>query len=139
MRLRVFLLAFVAFGVLGATWAFASPVLSNPDEAAHSVKAAATVRGQLVPPKERQPDDGPGGLLRGGFTTRVHVPYSYTWQTSRLPLCYIYDADAPAGCASDFGDDAEVLCVQLRQLLRGPTTALRPPELNAGPRASGSR
>ncbi|MFI5045835.1 MAG: DUF2142 domain-containing protein [Acidimicrobiia bacterium] len=110
MRLRVFLLAFVAFGALGITWAFASPPLSNPDEPAHSVKAAATVRGQFVPPKEQQPDEGKGSLLRGGFTTRVNVPYSYTWQTSKLPLCYIYDADATAGCAPHFDGDATVIC-----------------------------
>jgi hypothetical protein len=112
VRLRVFLLAFVAFGTLGATWAFASPALSNPDEPVHSVKAAATVRGQFVPPKEAQPDEGPGSLLRGGFTTSVRVPYSYSWQTSRLPLCYIYDAAASAGCAEDFGDDAADLCAR---------------------------
>ena len=110
MRLRVFLLAFVAFALLGVTWALASPVLSNPDEPAHSVKAAATVRGQLVPPKEQQPDEGPGSLVRGGFTTRVEVPYSYSWQTSGIPECYIFDKDAPAGCAHGFTDDAAVIC-----------------------------
>ena len=128
MRLRVFLLGFVAFALLGTTWAFASPVLSNPDESAHSVKAAAAVRGQLVPPKEANPDEGPGSLLRGGFTTSVRVPYSYSWQTSYLPTCYIYDANAAAGCAHDFlgEDDAAQLCAWYDQT--GPESC--PPKLD---------
>jgi hypothetical protein len=102
VRLRIWLVAFALFAALGSTWALASPVLSNPDEPAHSVKAAAAVRGQLVPPKETLPDEGPGELLRGGWVTSVTVPYSYTWQSSELPLCYIYDGTAPAGCAPSF-------------------------------------
>jgi hypothetical protein len=108
VRLRVWLLAFAAFAALGTTWALASPILSNPDEPAHSVKAAATVRGQLVPPKEPLPDLGPGQLLQGGWVTSVTVPYSYSWQTSELPLCYIYDHRAPAGCAPPFVDGPEL-------------------------------
>jgi hypothetical protein len=124
VRLRVFVLAFVAFAALGGTWALASPVLSNPDEPAHSVKAAGVVRGELVPPKEPLPDEGPGGLLRGGFTTLVEVPYSYTWQSSNLPLCYIYDASAAAGCAHGFGADPEVLCTRYD---RGAPESCPPP------------
>jgi hypothetical protein len=102
---RVWVLGFLLFSGLGATWAIATPVLSNPDEPAHSVKAASVVRGELVPPKLAQPDEGPGSLLRGGFTTEVDVPYAYTYQTSELPLCYIYDAREPATCAPTFVDD----------------------------------
>lgn len=102
---RVWVLGFLLFSGVGATWAIATPVLSNPDEPAHSVKAASVVRGELVPPKVPQPDEGPGSLLRGGFTTEVDVPYAYTWQTSQLPLCYIYDAREPATCAPPFLED----------------------------------
>lgn len=103
--LVVWVLGFLLFSGMAATWSLATPVLSNPDEPAHSVKAASVVRGELVPPKVPQPDEGPGSLLRGGFTTEVDVPYAYTWQTSQLPLCYIYDAREPATCAPPFVDD----------------------------------
>ncbi|HEX5586099.1 MAG TPA: DUF2142 domain-containing protein, partial [Acidimicrobiia bacterium] len=80
-------------------------MLSNSDEPAHSVKAAALMEGELSPPKTPLPDDGPGALLRGGFTTVVHVPEAYTRQTSELPLCYIYDATKSAACAPRFVAD----------------------------------
>lgn len=80
-------------------------MLSNSDEPAHSVKAAALMEGEFVPPKVPLPDDGPGALLRGGFTTGVHVPKAYTWQTSKIPLCYIYDAKQSAACAPQFHAD----------------------------------
>ncbi|HEX4979347.1 MAG TPA: hypothetical protein VFV35_04710, partial [Acidimicrobiales bacterium] len=81
----MWLLSFVlAFG-LGAVWAIATPVLAHPDEPAHSVKAAAVVRGELVPPKLALPDEGPDSLLRGAFTTLVDVPAAYSFQTSTIP------------------------------------------------------
>lgn len=104
LRLRVWLCAFVLFAGLGATWAVASPIFSVPDEPAHTVKAAALVRGDLVPPKMPWPDTGES-WFRGGFTTRVDVPYSYTWQTSEIPNCYIFDTSIPASCAPGFEDD----------------------------------
>jgi hypothetical protein len=100
----VWLGAFACFFVLGATWAFASPLLSVPDEPAHLVKSAAVARGQLTGDKMPIADEGPGSIFRGGFTVVVDVPRSYTWQTSRIPNCFIYDQTATAGCAPAFRD-----------------------------------
>lgn len=44
---RVLLVAWVLIGLLGTVWCFASPLMSVPDEPAHTVKAAAVARGQF--------------------------------------------------------------------------------------------
>ena len=105
LRDPVWWVALVVFFGLGATWALASPLLSNPDEAAHSVKAAALVRGQIFPPKYPLPNDGPNSILQGGFTTLVAVPASYTFQMAGIPECYINNPDTPAGCGPRFVDN----------------------------------
>lgn len=105
LRDRVWWAAFILFFGLGATWALASPLLSNPDEAAHSIKAAALVRGQLFPPKVNLPNDGPNSLLQGGWSTKVNVPASFTAQMAGIPGCYINHPDIPAGCAPRFVDN----------------------------------
>jgi hypothetical protein len=105
LRDRVWWAAFLLFFGLGLTWALASPLLSNPDEAAHSIKAAALVRGQVFPPKVNLPNDGPNSLLQGGWSTSVSVPASFTGQMAGIPGCYINHPDIPAGCAPRFVDD----------------------------------
>jgi hypothetical protein len=96
--------AFLLVFGLAAAWAFASPLYSFPDEAAHTVKAAAVVRGELDGRKQTVPDR-PGTIFRGGFTVVVHVPTSYTWNSSTLPNCYISHPHVPASCAPKFVDD----------------------------------
>jgi hypothetical protein len=105
LRDRVWWAAFILFFGLGVTWALASPLLSNPDEAAHSIKAAALVRGQVFPPKVNLPNLGPNSLLQGGWSTKVSVPASFTDQMAGIPGCYINHPDIPAGCAPRFVDD----------------------------------
>jgi hypothetical protein len=94
----IWVAAFLLFLALGAVWALGTPVLANPDEPAQAVKAAAMVRGQILPPKLQLPDEGPGSLIRGAFTTRVTVPGSYARQTAKSPECYIWDPTVPADC-----------------------------------------
>jgi Predicted membrane protein (DUF2142) len=96
--------AFVLVFGLAAAWAFASPLYSVPDEPAHTVKAAAVVRGELDGRKQTVPNR-PGTILRGGFTIVVHVPTSYTWNSTTLPNCYISHPHVPASCAPKFVDD----------------------------------
>jgi Predicted membrane protein (DUF2142) len=96
--------AFLLVFGLAAAWAFASPLYSFPDEPAHTVKAAAVVRGELDGRKQSVPDR-PGSIFRGGFTVVVHVPTSYTWNSSALPNCYISHPRVPASCAPKFVDD----------------------------------
>jgi hypothetical protein len=95
----------VLFLGLGCSWALTEPPLVNSDEPAHAVKAAALWRGQVLPPKQQLPDEGPGSLIRGAFTTRVTVPTSYGRQTAKSPECFIWDSTVPAGCMPGWADD----------------------------------
>ena len=99
----VWVVGFVLFFALGVVWSLASPLFSVPDEPAHVVKAASVVRGELVPRKLALPDTG-HGVFRGGFTTVVHVPLSYTIQTSIIPSCNMFNTRVPAGCSPAFVD-----------------------------------
>jgi hypothetical protein len=46
-QLPVFVAAFVILGLLTTIWCLASPIMSLPDEPAHTIKAAAVARGQF--------------------------------------------------------------------------------------------
>jgi len=46
-RWRAFLVPFLIFGAITSSWALATPLMGVPDEAAHSVRAAAIARGIL--------------------------------------------------------------------------------------------
>lgn len=70
--------------LLSSTWALANPLMASPDEPAHTVKAAAVARGQLLG------EDTVGG-------TAVDVPYFYRLVTA-YPTCYMFVPDEPAGC-----------------------------------------
>ena len=105
LRGPVWIVAFTLFFALGLVWSIGSPLFSVPDEPSHVVKAASVVRGELVPDKQTLPDEGQG-FIRGGWTTVVHVPLSYTWQTSSIPGCHMFDTRIPAGCSPGFIDDA---------------------------------
>lgn len=101
----MWLVTFLLLFGLAGTWALTNPVLANPDEPSHTTKAAALVRGQVLPPKRQLPDYGPDSLIRGAFTTDVVVPGSYGRQTIDGPWCFIWDSRIPAGCAPAFVDD----------------------------------
>ena len=49
---RRFLLSWLFFTALGCLWALATPLMAVPDEPAHTVYAAAAVRGQIWAPAE---------------------------------------------------------------------------------------
>lgn len=70
--------------LLSSLWALANPLMASPDEPAHTVKAAAVARGQLL-----------GEDTQGG--TAVDVPYFYRLVTA-YPTCYMFVPDEPAGC-----------------------------------------
>ncbi|MGE0796012.1 MAG: DUF2142 domain-containing protein [Acidimicrobiia bacterium] len=106
---RVWVATFVLVSALGTTWALTNPVLANPDEPSHTTKAAALVRGQVLPPKRQLPDLGPDSLIRGAFTTDVRVPNSYGRQTIDGPWCYIWDSRVAASCAPAFVDDPTIV------------------------------
>lgn len=95
----VFVAAFAVFCGLGGAWAVASPLMSVPDEPAHTIHAAAVVRGQLSgDPVEQQ-----------GWT-RVTVP-EYVAQTTSLP-CFAFNDDVDASCQATVSDsDADTSAV----------------------------
>lgn len=85
--LRVFLTAWLLFGCLGSVWSFASPLMSAPDEPAHTIKAAAVVRGQL---------DGTSSGVQGETLT-VNVP-GYIAHLGEQ-TCFALNSSVTADCA----------------------------------------
>lgn len=104
--LRVWLTAFLAFFALSAAWALASPLTSVPDEPAHMVKAAATVRGQLhgTPITVTTHTWGQTNLVP---MTGYRLPSAYA-DLINLHECYFADAGVPASCAKSPGSQPGV-------------------------------
>ncbi|NUR26391.1 MAG: DUF2142 domain-containing protein, partial [Catenulispora sp.] len=95
--LRVWLTAFAAFFALAAAWALASPLTAVPDEPAHMIKAAATVRGQLHgTPITVVTHNGP--ITDHLPMTGYRLPSAYA-DLVTLHECYFNDARIPASCA----------------------------------------
>src|SRR3954452_23631241 len=98
---RVWLTAFVAFFALAAAWALASPLTAVPDEPAHMIKAAATVRGQLHgTPITVVTHNGP--ITNHLPMTGYRLPSAYA-DLVNLHECYFNDARIPASCAQTPG------------------------------------
>lgn len=85
---RSWVAAFVLFSALGAVWAVMTPVFNVPDEPAHSVYAAAAVRGEVWAPTD-------------GVVTTVTVPAGFA-NAGSLMTCYVFQPAVPAGCAQPF-------------------------------------
>lgn len=79
-------------GMLGAVWVLAVPLGSGPDEAAHVIKAAAIVRGELIGHHDPR-------LLPAVVGFRVPAAYE---DMNFLPVCYLADPQVPASCAGGF-------------------------------------
>ena len=90
--LVAFLVSFVSFCLLGGSWAMANPLMSLPDEPAHTIHAAAVVRGEW--------SGTPTG--EGGWT-RVEVP-AYIAQAHDLP-CFAFRNAESAQCQALVSDD----------------------------------
>lgn len=90
--LKVFLVAFSVLWGISSAWAFASPLMSVPDEPAHTVHAAAVVRGEL--------DGVPSDVQPGALD--VEVP-AFVADTPGL-ACFAFDPSRPASCQEDVGD-----------------------------------
>ncbi len=76
---------------LTVCWAFATPLFGLSDESAQVMKAAATVRGQVV------------GTASGGPNTVVRIPEDLIGP-NRLP-CFIFHDTVSAGCEPPLGHD----------------------------------
>ncbi|HEY6538477.1 MAG TPA: DUF2142 domain-containing protein [Candidatus Dormibacteraeota bacterium] len=87
---RTWLAAWLLLVGLMLCWTVASPLLSSPDEPAHSLRAVSLVRGQLLGGDV----SGPGNQA----LTRVRVPQGYA-QPAAIPGCFKHQSEVPAGCA----------------------------------------
>lgn len=88
---RLFSATFVVLFGLMTVWALATPLYAVPDEASHSIRAAAAVRGEIV-----------------GNNSRFQVPAYLTIpgaQNTGVLSCYAGRMDRTPACTSDPGDD----------------------------------
>jgi hypothetical protein len=81
--------------VLGVLWMLATPLFAGPDEPSHAIKAAATVRGQLLP--EKVPDS------RYQFVT---VPHRLDAGNASAG-CLAFKRDQDASCVDYHGTDED--------------------------------
>ena len=116
-RLRLAIVAFVTFAAAGVIWAVTSPLMSVPDEPAHTAKAAAVWRGQFQGRQSRLPTI-PGEHSQG-YTYIVDVPASYA-RTEAIPLCFRFRPDKTAECAPKPGVESNIESV-------GTTAGAYPP------------
>lgn len=99
--LRVFLIAWLLFALVGASWALATPISGAPDEPAHLIKAASVARLQLV--------GTPGEF---GHVVQVPRAIAHTHATT----CFAFHPELSAACAPELEGAAE-------RLVDAPTTA----------------
>jgi Predicted membrane protein (DUF2142) len=83
---KVLLVSWLLFGCIGSLWSFASPLMSVPDEPAHTIKAAAVARGQF---------SGASSGVQGaqlevnvpGYIARLHDYKCFAQNSSITPAC----------------------------------------------------
>jgi hypothetical protein len=97
----IWIRSFFALFVLCAAWSLATPLGAAPDEPAQIVKAAATVRGQLI---------GQPAAHENSTTRAFRVPSIFTSVYS-LPACYQFHNKIPAGCAPHLRGSGRIVTV----------------------------
>ncbi|HEX7442352.1 MAG TPA: DUF2142 domain-containing protein, partial [Acidimicrobiales bacterium] len=101
-RRRVWWTSFAVFAALGAVWALSGPLMSAPDEPAHTIKAVATANGQLT---------GREVVVRSADPNVVSGTFTYFTETraiddlGRKAGCYAFTDAVPAGCLQPILDD----------------------------------
>jgi hypothetical protein len=90
----IFWPVFAAIGCLTFLWALATPLMAYPDEPAHTVRAAAVVRGQIA--------------IESGthFGHGVHVLVPSYIANLEPQMCYAFRNDTTAACAPAIPDDS---------------------------------
>ncbi len=83
----VFLRLFIFFALAFSLWAVATPLMGYPDEPAHTIKAAAVVRGEVTVP--------PGQSFGHG----VHVIVPAYIANLPAQTCFAFQRAQPADCA----------------------------------------
>lgn len=89
--LRLWVVAFIGFATLFAGWSFATPYNGPPDEAAHVLRAAGVVRGEIL----TRPDAYGGGFQR--------VPDSL-----HADPCFARKVNVAASCEAEPGGDESI-------------------------------
>jgi hypothetical protein len=87
--------------VLCAMWTLATPLGGAPDEAVQVIKAAATVRGELI-------GQAAPGLSTATRAFRVPAVFKSVYD---LPGCYEFHPSIPAGCAPHLRSSARLVTV----------------------------
>lgn len=93
-----FLAVFALLGLLTTIWSLASPLMSVPDEPAHTIKAAAVVRGQLR---------GEPGTSQGD-PALVFVP-SFIAETESQYGCFVWRPQISADCSPKLSAETNVV------------------------------
>lgn len=101
-----FIALFVLTAAAGTLWAISSPLMSVPDEPAHTVKAVAVWRGEFKGRLIALPDRPDG--TEAGHTYGVEIPKSYA-SANGLPSCYAFFPDIAANCAPDLDTSGELV------------------------------
>lgn len=83
--------------VLAVVSALATPLMGLPDEPAHTVYAAAVVRGELGLEDVVVTDEASGWTRTD---THLDVPQAYA-ELPALPLCFAFQPEVPADCARE--------------------------------------
>jgi len=99
-------ITFALFAALGGLWAVSSPLMSVPDEPAHTIKAVALAHGQLGGRDVRVVSDDPGNP--GRLDTYFSVPRAYA-ELNLQRSCYNFSPHTPAGCAPSVGTDTTLV------------------------------
>lgn len=89
---RVLVVSFLAVFALTVLWSLASPLMSVPDEPAHTVKAAAVARGELL----GETDGAQGSAMTVTVPEYIAATHDQT--------CYKHQRQIPAACAPGVGE-----------------------------------
>jgi len=83
---RLWVLAFLAFFVMGAAWTFATPYNGIPDEVEHIVRAAGAGRGEIIP-ERASAAAGNGAFQHVKAGLRPNDPFCWQFYSSRSARC----------------------------------------------------
>ena len=90
-----FWVTFLAMFITIGGWSITNPAMASPDEPAHAVKAAATVRGQFVA------DESEYNAGRGTF--EVPELFAQVWNIT----CFAFQPDTTPNCAAKLSGDLD--------------------------------
>lgn len=103
-----FVLGTVAFFLLGLPWLLTTPLMGAPDEPAHTIRAAAIVRGDAF--GLEQEIGSHRGVRITGYHYRVYLPESYA-SLARVSACYAGNPERLPQCARPVDPDTDTVPV----------------------------